>query len=80
MQSVSRVILDARIPGSLIEENRRALELIKDKDQNAQQQDEELHGDFEYGIEHQSEPALPQRRARNIALHLGLVGAEIRQR
>jgi hypothetical protein len=51
--------------------------LIEDKHQNAQQQDAKLHRDFAHGVEHQAEPALAQRCAGNVALHLRLVGAEI---
>ena len=67
-------------PGRLVEEDRRRLELIEDEHQHAEQQDEELHRDLEHGVEHQAEPALAQRRPREVALHLRLVGAEVRQR
>ena len=62
-----------------IEKQRRLLELIEDKNQDAEQQDAELHRDFAHGVEHEAEPAFAQRRAGNVALHLRLVGAEIGQ-
>ena len=67
------------LSGGRIEKQRRRLELIKDKNQDAEQQDAELHRDFADGVEHEAEPAFAQRRAGNVALHLRLVGAEIRK-
>ena len=44
------------------------------------EQDEELHRDLGHGVEQQAEAALRDRFAGEIALHLGLVAAEIGQR
>ena len=64
---------------SRIEKHRRLFELVEDKDQHPEQQDEELHRDFAHGIEHQAQPAFAQRSAGKVTLHLRLVGAEIGQ-
>ena len=80
VQPAAGVALQPALPSRLVEEDRRRLELVEDEHQHAQQQDEELHRDLEHGVEHQPEPALAQRRPREVALHLRLVGAEVRQR
>ena len=85
-RAVDGAQLCAGFPGGMglplrrIEKDRWLLELVKHKDQCAEQQDEELHRDLEHAVEHQAEPALAQRTAGQIALYLGLVGAKIRQR
>ena len=79
-QPLTRAVLRLLFPGHLVEEHRRPLELIENEDQHAQQQDEELHGNLADAVEHQAEPALAQRRAGEVTLDLGLVGAEIGQR
>src|SRR5438067_603491 len=48
--------------------------------ERAQQQDDELHRDLQHGVEHQAQTALAQRGAADVALHLRLVGAEVRER
>jgi len=63
----------------LIEINRRALELISDKQQHADGQNEELHRNFAHGIEHQAQPAFAQGGTGEVTLHLRLVRAEICQ-
>ena len=47
---------------------------------HAEQQDEELHGNFQHRIEHQTQPAFAQGRTGKITLHLRLIGAEVGQR
>ncbi len=77
-QPPARPVLRRVAPGGPVEEYRRALELVEDEDEHAQQKDEELHGDLEDGVEHQAEPALAQGAAAQVALDLRLVGPEIR--
>ena len=67
-------------PLDAVVENGRGLELVEHEHQRAEQQDEELHRNFEQSVEHEAEAALAQRRAAEVALHLRLVGAEIRER
>jgi len=62
-QSGARGVVGLGLPGDFVEEDRRLLKLIEDEDQGAQQQDEELHGDFADRVEHQTQPALTQRSA-----------------
>ena len=80
VQPFAGVAANPRFPGRFVEEDRRRLELIEDEYQRTEQEDEELHGDLEHGVEHQAEPALAQRRPRKIALDLRLVGTEVGQR
>ena len=61
---------DLALPGHLVKKDRRALELVQDKDDRPHQQNQELHRNLEHGIEHQAQPALPQRGAMQVALHL----------
>ena len=69
---------DLALPLRLVEDDGRGwIELIEDEQQRAQHHDEELHRDLEQGIEHQAQPALAERSAANVSLHLRLVGAEI---
>ena len=72
-------VLGLPLPGDLVEVHRRRLELVKHEQQHAQRQDEQLHGDFEHGVEHQAQSAFAERRAAQVALHLRLIGAEIGQ-
>ena len=55
-------------------------ELVEDEQERAEQEDEELHRNLQEGIEHQAEAAFAQGGAADVALHLGLVGAEIGER
>ena len=68
-------------PLRLIEEHRRVgLGLIEHEQERSDHDDEELHRDFEDGVEHQPQSSFAQRRAADVALHLRLVGAEIGER
>ena len=79
LQLSAGVVLREILMRGRIEQQRRLLKLIEDKNQDAEQQDGKLHRDFAHGIEHQPQPAFAQRCAGKIALHLRLVGAEIGQ-
>ena len=72
--------LDRALISRLIEKDRRLLELIEEKDHHAEEQDEKLHRHFHDGVEEQADAAGAQRTAREIALHLRLIGAEIGER
>ena len=73
--------VDLLLPHGLVEEDGRAgLELVKHEEQRTEDHDEELHRDLQDRVEHQTEATLAQARTTNVALHLGLVGAEVGQR
>ena len=67
-------------PLRAVEKDGGGLELVEDEDQRAEQQDEELHRDLQQRVEHEAEPALAQRGAADVALHLRLIGAEVGER
>src|SRR2546427_797419 len=60
-------------PFGLVEEDGVRHELVEDEQERAEQQDHELHRDLQDGVEDQAQPALPQRGAADVALHLRLV-------
>ena len=63
-----------------VEEDGRLRELVEDEDHRAEEEDEELHRHLDHPVEEQAEPALRDRLARQVALHLRLVGAEVGER
>ena len=79
-QPIARVSQEPALPRRRVEVQRRRLELVEDEHHRPQQQDEELHGDLQHGVEHEAEPALAERCPREVALDLRLVGAEVRKR
>ena len=66
--------------GGLIEKDRRPFELEENENHHPGEENEELHRQFEHGIEEQPEAAGGERTAGEIALHLRLVGPEIGER
>ena len=61
----------------LVEEDRRLVELVEHEEQQPDDEDAELHRQLHQAVEHEAEPRLGQRRARQVALHLRLIGAEV---
>ncbi len=67
-------------PRGGVEEERRGGELEEGEDHGPDEEDEELHRHFDHAVDQHAEPALLDRLAGEIALHLRLVAAEVRQR
>src|SRR4029450_10853310 len=68
------------LPLRLVEEHRRLRELIEDEQERAEQEDQELHRNLQQGVEDQPEAAFAYGGSADVALHLRLVGPEIRKR
>ena len=62
-----------------IEHDRRFFELIENEQERAGEKDDELHRDLDERAEQKRKPAFLERTRRQIALHLTLVGPEIRE-
>src|SRR5687767_6804785 len=73
-------VLDRALVSRLVEKERWLLELIEKKNHRAEQQDEELHRHLHDGVKDQADAARAERTARQIPLHLRLIGAEIGER
>ena len=63
--------------GLVVEDGGVGLELVEDEEQRAEEHDEELHRNLEESVEHEAEAAFAQVGAADVALDLGLVGAEV---
>ena len=72
--------LPAREPLGLrrAEEQRRRREDVEDEHQHAEQQHEELQRDLPVRAHQQRMPRFVDRARRQVALHLALIGAEVR--
>ncbi len=53
------------------------MKLIKNENNHTHEENQELHRDLDQRVEEQPQPALRQRRAREISLHLRLIGPEV---
>ncbi len=53
------------------------MELIKDKDQDTDVQDDKLHRNFKQAVENKSEATFRNRFTAQIAAHLRLIGTKI---
>ena len=71
---------DGAFVGRLIEKDRRLFKLEENENHHPGEENEELHRQFEHGIEKQPEATADERSAGKIALHLRLVGPEIGER
>ena len=63
-----------------VEVNRRLRELLKNEHHNPNEQNQKLHRHFYHAVEQQTQTAFGHGFARQITLHLRLVGAEITQK
>src|SRR5664279_5446874 len=63
----------------LLEQHGRLYKQVEHEHHGADEQDEELHGDLGHGVEEEAQAALGDRFPGEIALHLGLIAAEIRE-
>src|SRR5207248_696222 len=60
-----------------LEDDRRRHKKIKHEHHRTNEEDEELHGNLHECVEQQAEPALCDRFAGQISLHLALVATEV---
>lgn len=68
------------LPLGLVEKQWGTFELVEHEQERAEQENKKLHRNFQERIEHQTEPTFAQRTAADVALHLRLIGSEIRER
>ena len=63
-----------------VEEDRREDELVEGEDHRADEEDDELHRHLDQAVREEAEAALGDGGAREVALYLRLVGAEVGER